>query len=283
MPRIRTLKPDHRLHRKVGPLSHIGYRLWVAMILEADDEGRLFCAAEQLRALAFGYHPEVTAMVIERELDALASVGLIQLYEVDAARYAWFPSWHDHQRIDKKQPSRLPAYEHSKNVRLTFQERSRLKGREGKGREVEGKGLEGNGKEGKGVPLPGPVVPGVLTAPAWEGYRAAYQRRYGTDPVRNAKVNGQLAHLLKRIPADEAPEVAAFYVAHSAALYVRAGHPVDLLLRDAEKLRTEWVTGHRITETKARQDDQRQNTGDIAHRLLEKAERQAEEARRAES
>ena len=43
MPRIRTLKPEHRQHRKVGALDHVSYRLWVGMILEADDEGRLVC------------------------------------------------------------------------------------------------------------------------------------------------------------------------------------------------------------------------------------------------
>ena len=41
MPRIRTLKPEHRQHRKLGPLDHLTYRLWVGMILEADDAGRL--------------------------------------------------------------------------------------------------------------------------------------------------------------------------------------------------------------------------------------------------
>ena len=57
-----------------------------------------------------------------------------------------------------------------------------------------------------------------------------------------------LASLLRRLPVAEAPEVAAFYVRHNAALYVRAGHAVDLLLRDAEKLRTEWATGRIITD-----------------------------------
>ena len=109
---------------------------------------------------------------------------------------------------------------------------------------------------------------------AWNGYRDAYQRRYGVEPVRNAKVNSQLALFVKRIPAVEVAEVAAWYLGNNAALYVRAGHPVDLLLRDAEKLRTEWATGQRVTETGARASDQRQERGGIADRLLAKAARQ---------
>src|SRR3990167_8249653 len=109
---------------------------------------------------------------------------------------------------------------------------------------------------------------------AWNGYRDAYQRRYGVEPVRNAKVNGQLALFAQRIPAAEVGDVAAWYIGNNAALYVRAGHPVDLLLRDAEKLRTEWATGQRVTETGARASDQRQERGGIADRLLAKAARQ---------
>lgn len=131
--------------------------------------------------------------------------------------------------------------------------------------------------------IPSPAVAVVhVTRSVWQGYLEAYLARYGIEPVRNAKVNGQLARFVQRIPAAEAAEVAAFYVSHSGAFYVRAGHPVDLLLRDAEKLRTEWATGRRITETGARQGDQRQNMGDIAHRLIAKAEQQQAEARRAQ-
>ena len=112
------------------------------------------------------------------------------------------------------------------------------------------------------------------TNPAWHGYCEAYRLRYGTDPVRNAKVNGQLKTLLSRIPSAEAPDVAAFYVGHNGSFYVRAGHSIDLLVRDAEKLHTEWVTGRRVTESGARAGDQREERGTVAKKLLDKAERQ---------
>lgn len=85
----------------------------------------------------------------------------------------------------------------------------------------------------------------AVTARVWLGYMAAYKLRYGTFPVRNAKVNGMLGHFVRRIPQDEAPHVAEFYVKHDSPLYVKAAHCVELMLRDAEKLRMEWATGRR--------------------------------------
>jgi len=135
MARIRTLKPEHRQHRKTGALSHITYRLWVGMILEADDEGRLVCDADQLRVTIFGYHPNVRRAIVEGSLKELDDHHLVRLYIVEGVRYAWFPSWHDHQRIDRPQPSKLPPYDDSSNLRRTLDEHSSLIGREGKGSE----------------------------------------------------------------------------------------------------------------------------------------------------
>jgi hypothetical protein len=84
----------------------------------------------------------------------------------------------------------------------------------------------------------------------WANYTNAYQRRYGAEPVRNAMVNKQVSDLVKRLGA-EAPEVAAFYLTHSGGYYVAQMHSVSALLRDCEKLRTEWITGQRMTNTKA--------------------------------
>ncbi len=64
-----------------------------------------------------------------------------------------------------------------------------------------------------------------------------------------------LARFLERIPVAEAPSIAAFYVRSNRGLYASAKHCVDLLLRDAEALRTEWATGQHGTDTEARQTD----------------------------
>lgn len=92
---------------------------------------------------------------------------------------------------------------------------------------------------------PGPTVE------TWEAYSAAYTARYRVAPVRNATVNGQLSQLVARLGAEEAPKVAAFYVSVEGnnGFYARAKHPVPLLLRDAEALRTSWATGERGVAT----------------------------------
>lgn len=89
----------------------------------------------------------------------------------------------------------------------------------------------------------------------WQAYCDAYFRRYGTEPVRNAKVNSQVKQLCQALPHDEAPGVAAFYVGHNDAFYVRKGHDIGLLVTDAVKLRMEWATGRQMTGMRARQEE----------------------------
>jgi hypothetical protein len=85
-----------------------------------------------------------------------------------------------------------------------------------------------------------------------------------------------LAQLVARLGADEAPGVAAFFVGHQNGLYVSAMHATDLLLRDAEKLRTEWATGRKVTRTSAMMADRTQTNHDAFAPML--AEARAREA-----
>lgn len=94
-----------------------------------------------------------------------------------------------------------------------------------------------------------PLSNGVAT---WESYARAYTERYHSQPVRNRMVNSQLKQFVERLGVDEAPQVAAFYLTHNKPLYVSARHPTNLLLRDAEGLRTEWATGIKSTTLEAR-------------------------------
>jgi hypothetical protein len=108
MPRSRVFKPEHRQHRKVGPLSDAEYRLWCSMILEADDAGRFVCDANQLRVQTWGYHPAVKVKTVETAIRRIDGLGLIHTYEIDGVRYAFFPSWSDHQKPKYPTPSKLP-------------------------------------------------------------------------------------------------------------------------------------------------------------------------------
>ncbi len=92
---------------------------------------------------------------------------------------------------------------------------------------------------------------GPSSSPTWDAYSLAYFDRYHTYPVRNAKVNGMLKSLVGRIGAEAAPLVAEFYVKHEDKLYVTRLHHVDLLLRDAESLHTQWKTQRTMTSARA--------------------------------
>lgn len=123
----------------------------------------------------------------------------------------------------------------------------------------------GNGCVRRGSP--------ALTAAAWEAYASAYTTRYGVPPTRNANANGKMVQVVTRLGRDEAPLVAAFYVTHNGRFYVENMHPVGLLLRDAEKLRTEWATRKTVTATEARRADQRQALGNVFGALIDNARR----------
>jgi hypothetical protein len=113
------------------------------------------------------------------------------------------------------------------------------------------------------------------TAETWNAYANAYLDRYKTMPVRNMTVNSQLSGVVKRLGVEEAPLVAAWYVGSQNQFYVNAGHSVGMLLRDCEKLRTQWATGRQITVTQAMQADRTQtNLSAFAGMINEARERE---------
>lgn len=138
------------------------YRLWVGMITEADDEGRLVADASFLRAVVFPYQPKLTVRQVSDDLLALSQVGLVSLYTVKDARYAEFPSWRDHQRINRPQESVLPSFQSVSAIHGTFTERS-LNVHGGK----EGIGEEGKGVEGKGGGVPDPLTERIPEMKRW--------------------------------------------------------------------------------------------------------------------
>jgi len=84
----------------------------------------------------------------------------------------------------------------------------------------------------------------------WETYSKAYFEKYGVEPVRNAKVNAQISQLGKRL-GKEAPAVARFYLSHPKSWYVQNSHNFDSLLKDCEGLRTQMLTGQKVTQQNA--------------------------------
>ena len=101
--------------------------------------------------------------------------------------------------------------------------------------------------------MPGPKDQTCKTFKVWANYAMAYRKRYGTWPVWNAKVGGQLGQLVDRLGADVAHHVAAHFLKTSDAAVLRKCHSLNELLANAESYHTQWVTGQRVNGTTARQ------------------------------
>lgn len=138
------MKPEALQHRKIGPLSDRAFRLWIGLITQADDKGRGLADPDQLRVLCWGYHRKVVIDDVSRALDELSRTGLIRRYTVDGVPYMDFPSWTDHQSIDRPKDSKLPAFTESSSNgrddsrRIEADQGSRIK-----------EGIKDQGREGK--------------------------------------------------------------------------------------------------------------------------------------
>lgn len=301
MGRIRSIKPDIHLDEELWDLEQDTgfpiFRAFTGLWGQADREGRFEWRPRKLKAAILPYWDGD----FSRVLHALATRGFVQKYEVDGRAFGVVRTFTKHQVINNKEAaSSLPEPTEENLIQTgTYTGDSREVLRVDDAcftREVkaqgEGKGKEGNGK-GRELslrPTPkrgqGAVAPKVArppkdpppTAAVWEAYAAAYRERYGAEPVRNARVNGQLAQFIQRVRHDEAPLIAASYVHSPNARYVAAGHPVGLMLQDAETLRTEAITGQRRTASKARREDRTADRAGEFDQLFERLE--AEDARR---
>ncbi|MDG9927437.1 MULTISPECIES: helix-turn-helix domain-containing protein [unclassified Pseudomonas] len=101
----------------------------------------------------------------------------------------------------------------------------------------------------------------------WSAYSSAYLARYGTSPVRNAKVNRHVDDLRKRLGAD-AHQVAAYFVAINDAYLIRNCHDFGSLLAKAESYHTQWATNRQVTGTSARQIENTQTNLSAAEQAL---------------
>lgn len=98
------------------------------------------------------------------------------------------------------------------------------------------------------TPAPEALTPTKeANAQTWAAYAAAYKRRTGHEPPRNAKSNALIAQFVQRLGGQEAPQVIAWYVEHPNTYYAERLYPLDFAVRDAEALHTQWLRGRYVT------------------------------------
>lgn len=110
----------------------------------------------------------------------------------------------------------------------------------------------------------------------WTAYRIGYERRWQAPPLRDKTANAMIKTFCQKLPHEEAPLVAEFYTQHHRGLYVSAHHALQLMVRDAHAIRTEWFTSKPQTDSQARAADRVAGTGNVFRELIdEAAEREA--------
>lgn len=112
----RIIKESICESEKLASVKDFDFRLWVCLITQADDAGRGDARPAIIKGRCFPLRESVTIKSISDSLHALASNGLIGLYEVGGRPFYWFPSWTEHQRVRDCKP-KYPAPEESDNPR----------------------------------------------------------------------------------------------------------------------------------------------------------------------
>lgn len=130
MPRIRTIKPELPADEGLARCSRDARLLFMLLITQADDEGRMRGSPAFVRSACLPYD-DVTLQQIDGWLDELHVAGKIQRYAAAAESYLALTSWSKHQRIDRATRSQIPRPsrtfdERSSKARRTFDERSTM-------------------------------------------------------------------------------------------------------------------------------------------------------------
>ena len=108
MPRIRSIKPELWQSPEVMNLSPNARLLFIGLITQADDDGKGSGDARKLKATIFG-GDDISLSDVRSWLTEIATQRLAVLYTVDGfGDLYWLPSWHEHQYVQKHQPSRYP-------------------------------------------------------------------------------------------------------------------------------------------------------------------------------
>lgn len=284
MARIRTIKPEFFRHEALQDLEIANPGMYPMMVFEAlwghcDSKGRFEWKPRMLKLDILPFLPFDMA----KTLEILERAKMLHRYAVDGKEYGEIETFEKHQRLSGKELTegeKFPSPSNGTPVKQLGSDGEIPESQEGKGREEERKGRV------DAPPASPPARPkkepadeneSALQATCRETFKAyslAYWDRYQTEPVVNAKVRTQIKQFCQRLPYEESPMVAGFYVTNQAAYYVRKGHDVGSMLADAEKLRTEWATNRQITDTQARQSDRSQSNlsaADEAMRILEAA------------
>jgi hypothetical protein len=109
MARIRSLKPTIWDSEQFADVSFEARLTFIGLITQADDDGRLKGSARRVKGKLFPYD-SVTPQDIDGWLTELAENDLIIRFSNAGVEYVELPTWHSHQKINRKTDSALPSH-----------------------------------------------------------------------------------------------------------------------------------------------------------------------------
>lgn len=107
--KIRTIKPSFWSSATIAAVPRDARLVFIGLWNEADDEGRLLGSPKRLAGVLFEHDEDVDAKTMTAWLTQLEAARLVQRYEVKGVAYLVIPGFSEHQKIDRRFPSRLPA------------------------------------------------------------------------------------------------------------------------------------------------------------------------------
>ncbi|TVP60689.1 MAG: hypothetical protein EA351_00335 [Gemmatimonadales bacterium] len=105
MPRIRTIKPEFWQDEKLAPLPPIDRLVFLGLVSQADDAGRLVDSVRMIDGTLFPFSEDSS----RDSLDTLARLGRITRYTSESGQeLIQITNWDKHQRVDKPSKYTLP-------------------------------------------------------------------------------------------------------------------------------------------------------------------------------
>ncbi len=108
MPRRRMLDPDFWNDSRVKRLSPTERLLFIGMVSQADDDGRLLADPAFLRSKIFPYDDFTLEDITSMRDHILETNPNLQLYQNTGEDYLYFRKWPRYQKPSHPQPSKLP-------------------------------------------------------------------------------------------------------------------------------------------------------------------------------
>lgn len=111
MARKRMIDPSFWIDEKLGTMSPIVRLLFMGLISNSDDEGRLVGHPALVKSIVFPYDIDVSIQQVEEYLQQIHEKGLIQIYSVNNQTYIQVNKFKKYQKINRPTPSQLPSAE----------------------------------------------------------------------------------------------------------------------------------------------------------------------------